>query len=127
MRIKRGNVDNSIKYCDALRCKFRQIGIYSSTDYLKIDSCETLNLLLSNSDLPLMRPFTIDYINSEIIFAQQINKATNSSNIIQEVCDNGTGLYNEELHGNGNNTLEKICHQLACLQQKSFPNKRTMR
>lgn len=34
-------------------------------------------------------------------------------------------LYEEELSGNGAVALKKICHQLACLQQKIFPNKWT--
>ena len=68
VRIKRANLDNSTKDYDAFRCKFRQIGIYNSVNYLRIDSHETLNSLLSNSDLPLMQPLIIDYINYEIIF-----------------------------------------------------------
>ena len=33
MRIKKDHVDNSIEHYDALRCKFREIGIYNLADY----------------------------------------------------------------------------------------------
>ena len=50
---------------------------------------------------------------------------TYSGNIIQEVCNIDTDLCNKELDRTGNDTIKKICHELACLQQKSFPNKWT--
>ena len=92
--IKRGKVDNSIKHYDALKYKFRQIGIYNAAKYLKINSCEILQLssLSFNSDLPLMNQSTINYINLEIISIQQIDKANCSGNIIQEVCNINTNL-----------------------------------
>ena len=42
MRIKRGDVDNSINHYDALWCKFQQIGIHNSTNYFRLDSNESL-------------------------------------------------------------------------------------
>ena len=47
IRIKRDALDKSIKHYDALQCKFRQIGIYNSADYLRINSRDTLQLLVS--------------------------------------------------------------------------------
>ena len=108
------NMIFKLKHYDALRCKFRQIEIYNLANYLRIDSCVTLNLLLSNSNLPVMLPSITDYINYMIIDAEQINKETYSGNIIQEVCNINTDLYNKEFDRIGNNTLEKICHQLSC-------------
>ena len=69
MRKKRGDVDNSIEYYDALWCKFQQIGIHNSTDYFRIDSSESLQLLLSNFGLEMIYQSTIDSINLELIFA----------------------------------------------------------
>lgn len=59
LRIKKGNVDNAITHYDVLWCKFRQIGIYNSTDFLdvgrrNVGSREAINSLLSNSDLPIL-------------------------------------------------------------------------
>ena len=66
---------------------------------------------------------TVDSINQELIFAQHIQQADYSGNIIEAVCNINTDLYNEELDTNGNENLVQICLQLANLQQKSFLNK----
>ena len=125
LRIKRGNIDNSIEHYDALWCKFQRIGIHNSIDYFHLDSNESLQLLLSSSGLPIVYQSTINSINLELIFAQQIQRADYSGNIIKAVCNVDTDLYNEELNTNGNENLVQICLQLANLQQKSFPNKWT--
>ena len=98
---------------------------HNSTYYFRIDSSESLQLLLSSSGLPMLYQSTIDSINLELIFAQQIQRADFSGNIIEAVCNSDTDLYKEELNTNGNVTLVQICLQLANLQQKSFPNKWT--
>ena len=72
MRKKRGEVDNSIKHYDALQCKFQRIGLHSSTNYFQLDSSKSLQLLLSNSNLPMVYQSTIDSINLKLIFTQQI-------------------------------------------------------
>ena len=125
MRIKRGDVDNSIKHYDALWCKFQRIGIHTSTDYFRLDISESLQLLLSSHDLPMLYQSTIDSITLELIFAHQIQRADVSGNIIEAVCNIDTDLYNEELNTNSIVNLVQICLQLANLQQKSFPNKWT--
>ena len=66
---------------------------------------------------------TIDSINLELIFAQQIQRANYHGSTIEEVCSINTDLYNEELNRNGNENLIRMCLQLANLQQKSFFNK----
>ena len=68
---------------------------------------------------------TIDSINLELIFAQQIQRTDYSSKTVKEGCNIGTNLYNEKLDTNGNKILVLICLQLENLQQKSFPNKWT--
>ena len=72
-----------------------------------------------------MLTLTIEFINENIIIAQQIQNMTYTDNIIQEVCNIDTNLYNKELNGLGNKSLEKTCHQVAYLQQKSFSSKWT--
>ena len=128
MRIKQGNVNHAINYYDALWCKFRQIGIYNSTDFLdagsrNVSNCRAINLLLSSYDLPMLRPVTIEVITSDIHAAELVKRSEFSGNIIQEICGINTNLFEEELNGDGAVALKKICHQLACLQQKSLPNK----
>ena len=125
MSIQRGDIMKSIEHYDALWCKFQQIGIHNSTDYFSLDSSESLQLLLSSHGLPLLYPSTIESINLELIFASQIQGAGFSGNIIKEVCNIDTDMYNKELDTNGNVNLVQICLQLANLQQKSFPNKWT--
>ena len=125
MKIKRGDVDNSIEYYDALWCKFQRIEIHNFTNYFRLDSNESLQLLLSSYGLPMLYQSTIDSINLELIFAQQIQRADFSGNIIDAVCNIDTDLYNEELNTNGNVNLVQIFLQLINLQQKSFPNKWT--
>ena len=66
---------------------------------------------------------TIDSINLELIFTQQIQRVDYSGNTIKGVCNINTDLYNDELDTNGNKMLVQICHQLVNLQQKSFTNK----
>ena len=125
MRIKRGDVDNSIKHYDALWCKFQRIGIHNSTVYFRLNSSESLQLLLSGHGLPMLYQSTIDSINLELIFAHQTQRANFSGNIIEAVCNIDTDLYNKELNTTSNVNLVQICLQLANLQQKSFPNKWT--
>ena len=69
MRKKKGDVDNSIEHYDTLWCKFQRIGIHSSTNYFQLDSSESLQLILSNSGLPMIYQSTIDFINLELTFA----------------------------------------------------------
>ena len=95
MRIKRGDIDNSIKHYDTLWCKFQRIGIHNSTDYFCLDSNKSLQLLLSSSGLPMVYQSTIDSINLELIFAQQIQQADYSGNTIKAVCNIDTDLHNE--------------------------------
>ena len=68
---------------------------------------------------------TIDSINLELIFAQQIHRANYHGSTIEEVYYIDTDLYNEELNRNGSENFIRMCLQLANLQQKSFPNKWT--
>ena len=116
MRKKRGDVENSIKHYDALCCKFQQIGVHNSTDYFQFYNSKSLQLLLSSSGLPMIYQSTIDSINLELTFTQQIQQADYSGNTIKEVCNVDTDLYNEELDTNGNKILVQICLQLANLQ-----------
>ena len=69
MRIKRGDVDKSIEHYDAIRCNCQRIGIHNSTNYFRLDSNESLQLLLSSSGLPMLYQSTINSINLELIFA----------------------------------------------------------
>ena len=125
MRIKRSDVNNSIKHYDTLQCKFQRIRIHNSTNYLRLNSSESLQLLLLSHGLPLLYPSTIESINLELIFASQIQQAGFSGNMIEEICNIDTDLYNEELDTNGNVNLVQICLQLTNLQQKRFLNKWT--
>ena len=121
MRIKKDNVDNPIEHYNALWCKFQQIGVHNSSNYFHLDSNESLQLLLASYGLPIIYQSTINSINLELIFAQQIQRADFSGNIIEAVCNIDTDLYNEELNTNGNGNLVQICLQLAYLDQKSSP------
>ena len=73
----------------------------------------------------MLRPVTIEVITSDIHTAELVKRSEFSGNIIQEICCINTNLFEEELNGDGTVALEKMCHQLTCLQQKSFPNKWT--
>ena len=100
--------------------------IYNSTDFLdagsrNVGNREAINSLLSSYDLPMLQSTTINFITMDIHSAALVKRSEFSGNIIQEVCGIITNLY-EELNGDGAIDLEKMCHQLACLQQKSFPN-----
>ena len=125
MRKKRGNLDKFIEHYDALRCKLQQIGIHNSIDYFNLDGTKSLRLLLLNNDLKMVNQSTIDSINLELIYAQQIRQVKYHGSTIEEVCNIDTDLYNEELNRNGNDNLIRMLLQLANLQQKSFPNKWT--
>ena len=59
---------------------------------------------------------TINSINLELIFAQQIQVAEYSGNTIKEVCKLNADLYNEELDTNDDKILVQICLQLENLQ-----------
>ena len=48
-----------------------------------------------------------------------------TGSVIEEVYNINIDLYNEELYGVDDESLEKLCHQVARLQQKSFSNKWT--
>ena len=115
MRIKKGNVDNFIEHHDALWGKFREIGIYNLTHYLKVRALGSINLQLSNANLPELFTSIINYINEGIIIAQQIRQANYTGTVIEEVCYIKTDQYNEDLRGVGDETLEKLCHKVACL------------
>ena len=130
MRYKEGNVNHAIDFYDALRCKFRQIGIYNSTDFLDagsrtVSNSRAINMLLSDYNLPTLRPTMIEAITADIHVAKLVKRSEFSGNIIQDICGINTNLFEEELNGDGAVCLEKLCHQVACLQQKSFPNKWT--
>ena len=125
MRIHRGDIIKSIEHHDALRCKFQRIGIHNSTNYFSLDSSESLQLFLSSHNLSLLYPSTIEFINLELIFSSQIQRASWYGNIIEEVCNIATDMYNKELDNNGNVNLVQICLKNAYLEQKSFPNKWT--
>ena len=116
MRKKRGEIDNYIKHYNALWCKLQQMGIHRSTNYFQITSSESLQLLLSNSGLKMIYQSTIDSINLELIFAQQIQWAEYSGNTIKEVCNINRNLYIKELDKNGNESLVQMCLQLVNLQ-----------
>ena len=70
MRIKKGHIYSSIEHYNALQCKYREIGIYNLADYSWVRALGYINLRLSNSKLPKLFTFTIDFINKEIIVAQ---------------------------------------------------------
>ena len=55
---------------------FREIGIYNLADYLQAHGLESINLYLSNSNLPQIVTSNIKFINQEIIVAQQIQNTT---------------------------------------------------
>ena len=74
MRIKKGNVDNSIEHYNILWCKYRDIGIYDTAHYLKARALGSINLQLSNANLPELFTSTINYINEGIMVAQQYNE-----------------------------------------------------
>ena len=108
-----------------MKCKLQLIGIHNMTDYLNLDSVESLQLLLSSCDLTRLRTTTIDSINLEIIFAHQIQRSEYNGNVIEEVCNVNADTYNEELDRNGNDNLIRLCLQVASVQQKSYPNRWT--
>ena len=125
MKIKRGNLNNAIDYYDALLCKFRQIAIYNSTDFLdagshNVSNCRAINLLLSTYNLPMLRHTTIEVITLDTHSAELVKRSKFSGNIIQEICCINTNLFEEKLNWDSAVALEKMCHQLVCLQQKSF-------
>ena len=82
-----------------------------------------MNSLLSSYNLPMLRPVTIEVITSDIHSTELVKWSEFFGNIIQEIWGINTNLFEEELNGDGAVALKKMCHQLACLQQKSFPNK----
>ena len=59
---------------------------------------------------------SIYFSNEGIIIAQQIHQADYTGSVIEEVCNIDINRYNKELHGAGDESLEKLCHQVACLQ-----------
>ena len=73
MRIKIGNIDNSIEHYDALRCKFERIGIHASTNYFHFDSNKFLQLLLSSFGPPLIYQSTNGTINLELFSGSRFN------------------------------------------------------
>ena len=113
MKRKKDHVENFIEHYDALGCKFREIGIYNLVEYSMVRALGSINLWLSNSKLPQLFTSTINFINEEIIIAQQIQRANYAGNVMKEVCNINTNLYNEELNGVGDKSLEKLCHQVA--------------
>ena len=116
----------SIEHYDALRCKFQKIRIHNSTDYFNCDISSSLQLLLSSYCLSLLNSSTIESINLELIFAPQLQKSSLSGNVIEEVCNINTDMYNKKLNNNnGKMNLVNICLQTANLQQKSFLKKLT--
>ena len=123
MKIKRGDINNSIEHYDALPGKFQQIRIHNFTDYFCLNRSESLQLLLLSHGLSLIYPSTIESIILDFIFAHKTQWVSFSGNIIEEVCNIDTYIYNEQLDNNGNVNLVQICLRNASLQQKSFPNK----
>ena len=109
LRIHRGNVMKSIEHYNALWCKFQQIKIHNSTNYFNLDSSSSLQLLLASRSLSLLYQSTIESINLMLIFVSQIQLSSFSCNIIEEVCNIDTDMYNEELDNNGNVNLVQIC------------------
>ena len=93
----------------------------STTQYI-IQRQEYWDLQLSNANLPELFSTTVNYIDEGIIIAQQIQRADYTGTVIEEVYYIRTDQYNEELREVGGESLEKLYHQVACLQQKSFSN-----
>ena len=48
-----------------------------------------------------------------------------SGDTVFEVCQIDTDVYADELDSTTSTALQQMCHSLACLQIKSFPNKWT--
>lgn len=129
VRIKNGCVENAIEHYDALRCKFRDIGVHNAADYAMAKTLSPLgiNAQFGLYDIPKLRISTLVFIDEEIIIAQEIPREGYTNDTIKEVCKIDTHEYHEILNRTGNKALQTLCLKVATLQQKSFKTKWTNR
>ena len=72
MTLKQQDHNKAIEHYDAIRCKFRQIGIHNVIDYNLQRKNHTINSLLIRSKLFTLHSYIFALIDSEILQASYI-------------------------------------------------------